>query len=182
MNPISKLLTVAAALVTALAITGSGLGAAVADGPTATGATSATATRTITGSSAQAGEAPLAKLSATRPARGLAGTTSTITCALTIDYPHASSHVPETANVVAHWRCTAPVSSLSMDVQLYYGVFEVGTGHSSNCCSSSLNGNAAANCLTGTYYGYVQGTVVFPPGYTPSSAYRTNESSAYVTC
>lgn len=180
MNPISKLLTVVAALVTALAITGSGLGAAVGPGPAATGATSATATST--GSSAQVEQVTFTKLSATRPGRSPASTTSTITCTLTIDYPHASTHVPKTANVVAHWRCTAPVSSLSMDVQLYYGPFEVGTGHSANCCSSSLNGNAAASCLTGTYYGYVQGTAVSPPGYTPSSVYRTNESSAYVTC
>jgi len=177
MNPRSKLLTLAAALVTALGITGSGLGAAVPAAPVAPGAASATATGPI-----QAGWAPLVSFSGTRHANGPASTTASISCSLTIDYPHASSHVPENANVVAHWRCTAPVSSLEMDVQLYYGPFEVGTGHSANCCSSSLNGNAAASCLTGTYYGYVQGTAVSPPGYTPPSAYRTNESSAYVTC
>ena len=113
---------------------------------------------------------------------GVVNPADTITCNLTIDYPHESSHDPETANVVAHWNCTSAVASLEMDVQLYYGVIEVGTGHSENTLKNSLNGNAAASCSTGTYYGYVQGTVVFPPGYTPSPQYKTNESEAYVTC
>jgi hypothetical protein len=106
-----------------------------------------------------------------------------ITCALTIDNPHKSTHVPSTVNVVAHWICDYPVASLSMNVQLFFGVLQVGSGHSANVGQASLNGNAASNgCVTGTYYGYVQGTVTFPPGYTPQSAYRTNASQGYVTC
>lgn len=122
-----------------------------------------------------------ATISATRAASGQAPQ-ETITCDLTIDYPHKSTHVPATVNVVAHWVCTAPVASLSMDVQLYYGPSEVGTGHSANTESATLNGNAAASCSPGQWYGYVQGHVVFPPDYEPPSGDANAESNAYVTC
>jgi hypothetical protein len=94
----------------------------------------------------------------------------TITCTLSIDNPHKSTHVPTTVNVVAHWVCTAPVSSLSMTVRLFRGSTQVGQGSSSNAGRATLNGNAAANCVNGTYHGTATGTVVFPPGYTPSSS------------
>jgi hypothetical protein len=95
---------------------------------------------------------------------------STITCTLSIDNPHKSTHVPTTVNVVAHWVCTAPVSSLSMTVRLFRGSTQVGQGSSSNSGQATLNGNAAANCVNGSYHGTATGTVVFPPGYTPSSS------------
>jgi hypothetical protein len=114
---------------------------------------------------------------------GQAATNAVIVCNLTIDYPHASSHVPETVNVVAHWNCDHAMSSLEMDVYLDYGGIQVGHGHSQNTLSSSLNGNAASNgCLDGLYDGYASGSAIAPPGYTPSAQTGYVSSSAYVTC
>jgi hypothetical protein len=105
-----------------------------------------------------------------------------ITCSLTIDYPHESSHVPATVNVVAHWSCTSAVASLSMSVQLFYAGLQIGSGRASNTGQASLNGNAAATgCISGYYSGAVVGSVVFPPGYSGSGS-RSNSSEAYVTC
>ena len=107
----------------------------------------------------------------------------TITCTLSIDNPHKSTHVPTTVNVVAHWACTAPVASLSLSVKLYRGVVQVGSGNSSNAGQAALNGNAAANCVNGQYLGTATGTVVFPPGYTPQSSTRSVQSPVVsITC
>lgn len=118
------------------------------------------------------------------PTPGQASPLATITCDLTIDYPHSSKHVPETVNVVAHWNCTQAMSSLEMDVQLDVDNIQIGSGHSENTLQRSLNGNAAANgCINGAEYeGYVSGSGEAPPGYSPRLQTGYNSSSAEVTC
>ena len=47
----------------------------------------------------------------------------------------------------------------------------------------SLNGNAAVSCLNASYGGVADVTVVFPPGYTPTSASTTVGSPVVpITC
>lgn len=124
---------------------------------------------------------PIMKVTAVRPAEGLAPA-SAITCELSIDNPHPSSHVPETVNVVATWNCTAPVPSLEVWVYLFYGELLVGTGHSANSGNATLKGNAAADCVNGFYSGFASGEVTFPPGYSPPTWDTEVQQVAEVTC
>lgn len=95
--------------------------------------------------------------------------TSTITCTAQIQYPHNSSHVPGTVNVVATVSCDAPVTSINMTVNLYYNAVQVASQSFSTAGSAFLQGNAAQDpCLPGAYQGTASGTIVFPPGYVPS--------------
>jgi hypothetical protein len=54
---------------------------------------------------------------------------SLITCAVTIDNPHASSHVPGNVNVVSHIDCGGfPMTSLSLSTKLWRAGYVVGSG------------------------------------------------------
>lgn len=57
-----------------------------------------------------------------RRARVISSATSgppKITCMLSIDNPHRSTHNPDVINVVANWKCTYPVKTLTMSVKLF---------------------------------------------------------------
>jgi hypothetical protein len=108
---------------------------------------------------------------------------TTITCTLAIQNPHNSSHVPGTVNVVATWACTAPVSELSIDVQLFLDGVQVGQGSNANAGSAALQANAAATCVPGQYFGTAQGSVVFPPGFVPPSGSASVQSpTVLISC
>jgi hypothetical protein len=92
-----------------------------------------------------------------------------ITCTITIDDPHISSHNPENVNVVSHWSCTASVQSLSLTTTLYLGVVQVAQTTATKYNSYFQNSNAAASCANGSYLGSASGTIVFPPGYVPQT-------------
>jgi hypothetical protein len=117
------------------------------------------------------------------PAREAVSQQSTITCTLSIADPHQSGHVPGMVNVVATWSCTSPVSSLSMTVTLYRNGSQVAQGSFANAGKASLKGNAAAPCVSGSYYGTAGGTVVFPPNYEPpSSTLFVQSATVSITC
>lgn len=97
----------------------------------------------------------------------------TITCSYNVNYPHRSGHVPGTINVTANTSCSAPVSSISMDVGLALDWTLVGAQRFSNSGKSFLDGNAAVPCVSGYYRGIATTTVVFPPGYNPPTGSGT---------
>ena len=103
---------------------------------------------------------------------------TTITCTLTIDNPHHSTHVPGTANVVSGVSCGAPVSSIELTIYLFD--FTHGRGEEdefSNVGAASLSGNVAIDpCESGDYEGLAETTVTWPPGYTPSPQTWDEES------
>ena len=111
--------------------------------------------------------------SGTRAANSLrvvspAQTSDTITCALQVNYPHLSTHVPGTVNVTASTTCTAPVTYINMKVGLYYNGTLVTQNSFSGYNTTEVDGNAAAPCQNGTYTGAATAAVTFPPGYEPS--------------
>lgn len=119
----------------------------------------------------------------------------TITCYTNFQDAHESSHVPATVNVVATVNCLfddglpAPVTSLTLRVQLFYGTYPNGVleseGDFANEGQSSLSGNAAAPCVPGYYYGYGYMTVVFPPNYAPPTGAAQGGSgrpAVLITC
>lgn len=94
----------------------------------------------------------------------------TITCSLHVHYPHGSTHVGGTNNVVADVTCDAPVPAISMNVGLrdltndrahYSGV-------ETDWNTAYSTGNAALPCQPGTYQGVATATVIFPVGFQPS--------------
>ena len=100
---------------------------------------------------------------------GGASPQATITCNLTIDNPHKSTHVPETVNVVSNVTCDNVVSSISITTKLFRAGIQVASSNSFGAEVFMLNGNAAVNCVNGEYGGTADATVVFPPGYSPPS-------------
>ncbi|MEV6600112.1 hypothetical protein AB0M36_25150 [Actinoplanes sp. NPDC051346] len=96
-----------------------------------------------------------------------------IICDLRVDYPHKSSHVPGTVNVVGNVNCTAPVSAIYMAVGLARNGSLVSVTNYSNSGQASLRGNTATACVNGAYQGVESVTVVFPPGFTPPTASGT---------
>jgi hypothetical protein len=92
---------------------------------------------------------------------------SVIVCTLNVQFPHKSTHVPETVNEVATVTCTSPVSELAMNVGMYFnGVLKVSKGFD-NTGSAFIQGNVATPCVNGTYIGTADAAVLFPPGYEP---------------
>ena len=108
---------------------------------------------------------------------------TTITCTLTIDNPHQSTHAPGKVNVVSKLTCTAPMSSVSMTVTLYRNNAPVGQNSCSNAGNPALRCNAAAPCVKGSYVGTSTGTAVAPPGFKPPSQTKTVISNTVpITC
>jgi hypothetical protein len=112
-----------------------------------------------------------------------------ITCGLNVQNPHVSTHVPETINVVARITCDAPVSRLHLTTYLYEGAegtpYEsiVAQGSNTTLGSASVQANAATACKKGTYHGEANGTVAFPPGYTPEmSTLGANGAQVSLSC
>ncbi len=154
MNPRQHVLRILAIVGLTLGLLGSGLSAAAA-GP---GQDTAVAVAHHRSTSAD-------RIPAITDAEGL-----TITCTLSIDYPHESHHFPDTVNVEARWSCDAPVASLSMAIGLYFEGAPVRRTTFSNVLQPSLDGNAAFPCVRGNWQGRAVGTVVFPPAFDPPSA------------
>jgi hypothetical protein len=92
---------------------------------------------------------------------------ATITCKVQIQNPHNSSHVRGTVNVVTTVKCTARVADIKLNVQLYHNGRQVAARGFNRAGVSSLQGNAAHACASGSYQGRAQVTVAFPPGYKP---------------
>ena len=95
---------------------------------------------------------------------------SSITCTISIDNPHKSTHVPTTVNVVSHWnlRCDRAEANTRHQAVPRSATSRFGTFRGERV-PSVLNGNAAASCVNGQYLGEATGTVVFPLGYNPPS-------------
>jgi hypothetical protein len=92
---------------------------------------------------------------------------ATITCVITVDDPHNSGHVPGNVNVSSKIQCTSQVASLSIGVTLVQFGFPVSYDGHSNFGYPFIEANAATLCVSGTYFGVANGTVIFPPGYWP---------------
>ena len=93
-----------------------------------------------------------------------------ITCTLTIDFPHKSSHDPGYVKVTAKIGCTAPVTSASVTVQLYQSGTLVNVNTVTTTGSALVVGNTKTPCRNGSYQGVGTGTVKFPPTYLPPVA------------
>ena len=120
------------------------------------------------------------------PGVAAAAPTPVINCFLNLDYPHASSHVPGTVNVVANVTCTAPVSQITLDVQLIRdGNYIEPAGSCLNEGSGYLQCNAAEVCHSGSFYSaQANAEVIFPPGYAASpqqSTYTVPEQQIFCT-
>ena len=70
-----------------------------------------------------------------------------------------------------------------MTVRLFRNGSQVSEASFSNSGQAFLQGNAAATCRNGNYYGTATGTVVFPPGYSPpSSTLNVQSSTVNIVC
>ncbi|TDE98951.1 hypothetical protein EXU48_01785 [Occultella glacieicola] len=94
-----------------------------------------------------------------------------ITCHLSVNDPHNSSHVGGTINVAVKVNCTAAVPSISIRAQLR----DLTNGRSATSVwTSGWNTNYHANtaaliCKAGTYQGAGYASVIFPVGFNPST-------------
>lgn len=94
-------------------------------------------------------------------------------CNLQVQYPHASSHVNGTINVVSTIDCPFPAKEIYMRTTLVRTSDSVqwpGTPQDVAGPISHVQSNAAAPCSAGpaTFKGYGYATVYPPAGYTPS--------------
>lgn len=107
-----------------------------------------------------------------------------ITCTGQAQYPHKSSHVPGTVNVVATVSCTAAVTSIGIRAALYRnGALVKDSGAKYVYGTSFAQNNAAETCHNATYQGWMSFTVTFPPGYSPATGAGSDwGSSVSITC
>lgn len=138
---------------------------------------------------AAAAEAPAVQRTATvsstaQPAPGSAAAASTISCTLKIPNPHWSTHQPTSVDVVPTASCTAPMTSIQIEVSLYTGAGRlVGYNNKTNFGKAFYKLSAAANCVPGNYYGTANFTLTFPPGYTPSpQTIPLRSNTVFVAC
>jgi hypothetical protein len=99
------------------------------------------------------------------------GTAEMPSCTLTVQHPHASTHVSGTINVVAVTSCPIPMSSIYVDVELLRvspspKTWWNGVGVTSYA-STRAQDNQATSCSAGpgTYRGWATTKIVPPPGY-----------------
>jgi hypothetical protein len=86
---------------------------------------------------------------------------------------------------VATTNCTASVASIAMGAALGDNHGRVGsnTKPCANAGRSSLSCNAALSCKNGSYTGYANAFVTFPPGFEPPTANLSAKSKTVsVTC
>lgn len=100
----------------------------------------------------------------------VAAQTVTITCQVQVQYPHNSTHVPGTVNVVGTTRCDAPIASIVLSLVLLKEAQPVGRGISGRIVGAEAQVNAAAPCSPGLYTGLMAFWLVFPPGFFPPTA------------
>lgn len=84
-----------------------------------------------------------------------------------VQNPHKSFHVPGTVNVVVTVACTAPVTQIRITAGLYRDGVLVALSPSTPFSSTNLaQANAATYCQDGTYQGWMDYGVTWPPGLT----------------
>lgn len=115
-----------------------------------------------------------------------AASASTITCTINVQYPHGSTHVSGTINVVSTVSCTAPVPRIQQRTALYKsgGSSWWGTPVDKNGVAA-VQSNAATSCsqAPGQFYGVAVTTINFPAGYSPSThTGNTYGETRDVTC
>lgn len=109
-----------------------------------------------------------------------------IVCTASVQYPHASTHVSGTINVVSSVNCSAVMNEIYQQTRLYksgggswlglpFDRFNVSYG-SSNAATACSNG-------PGTFYGTAY-TILYPPaGYSPSrGTIESAGASSWVKC
>jgi len=100
-----------------------------------------------------------------------------ITCSAISDYPHNSSHVPGTINVVGRGVCDYPVGSIDVVTGLFLGgTTIVGTGARVQANVASLSAPASAPCVAGSYIGVADVIFTAPPGYEPPAIRLVGQS------
>lgn len=101
-------------------------------------------------------------------ARDARGIHQTITCTITVQNPHKSSHVPGTINVISRVQCTAPVAGIASALGLYWNYSTlVSSNSATNTGVAALQINTTTPCVNGTYDALGLATIFFPAGYTP---------------
>lgn len=100
-------------------------------------------------------------------------------CTLTINYPHASTHVSGTINVTGSVSCPVTMTEMYLQIHLQKSTGASWAGTPKNYFNTSwLSANAATSCSSGagSYRGRAY-TVVRPPaGWSPSSQSQTKYS------
>ena len=120
-------------------------------------------------------------------AANAAAAASTITCVAPVQNVHGSTHVTGTINVVATVQCTAFVLSIAQQAALYkIGGSSWWGKKLSDSGAVTIQTNAATSCsqAPGQFYGVAVTTIVFPPGYVPTTptARNTYGATSGVTC
>ncbi|MFE2754902.1 hypothetical protein ACFXGA_23165 [Actinosynnema sp. NPDC059335] len=107
-----------------------------------------------------------------------------ITCNAISDYPHNSSHVPGTINVVGRGVCDYAVGSIDVVTGLFRGgTTVVGTGARVQANVASLSAPASAPCAAGSYIGVADVIFTAPPGYYPPAIRLVGQSpSVSLSC
>lgn len=109
-----------------------------------------------------------------------------ITCTHSVQYPHASTHVNGTINVVAGVTCTSTMSRIYIRTWLHKSGGSTWPGAPRDwLVTSSVSANAATDCSNGpgTFYGSSTTELYPPAGYTPTYATLTNTgASVWVKC
>ncbi|WP_141977688.1 hypothetical protein [Saccharothrix saharensis] len=131
-------------------------------------------------------EAPvvLRKLISRQGEAASASSPPVITCNAISDYPHNSSHVPGTINVVGRGVCDYPVGSIDVVTGLFRGgTTVVGTGARVQANVASLSAPASAPCVAGSYIGVADVIFTAPPGYYPPAIRLVGQSpSVSISC
>jgi hypothetical protein len=92
-------------------------------------------------------------------------------CTVQVNYPHNSTHVPETVNVTGGMTCTPyPVVQSDLSLQLYYNgeSYAYDDEYLSNVLANPVQ--AATPCLNGDYYATIDFWLYMGPDWTPNSS------------
>lgn len=111
-------------------------------------------------------------------------TGSVITCQPDVQYPHLSSHVNGTVNVVVTVKCTGTVDRISIRAALYRnGPLVKDSGSKAVTFTRSAQNNAAEACNIADYTGWGSWVVTFLSNYTPRFLSGSGfGSSAHINC
>jgi hypothetical protein len=111
------------------------------------------------------------------------GVQNLITCGITVDNPHKSTHVPGTVNVVSRVICSAPISEINGIVGLYRNAVLISYSTGQNFGSAALTMNTATPCVSGRYDALGVADIYAPPGYYPPVARISARSTVVnITC
>jgi hypothetical protein len=103
-----------------------------------------------------------------------------VVCNSHVDYPHNSTHVPGTVNVVGSTSCTlSGAPGIWQSIQLYRDGVSVAYGYNYQTSGGTYaEVTAATTCAPGQYYGRMRVDI---PGYTPPSGYAQS-STVQIDC